>query len=297
MQADEEHLRLLKGGDACDNGVQSPGSRTFSSSSHPSSPMSDISMMSGEVHRVMSSGDISVTEVTVPVHRHQGHSIAVKVRPAFSYYPTYHPVISGEHQRGLNYRRSANKARPFNPEADDTKFGINQEDDYNTVNGLDAAVPEAEDRDGEQGDSRRKVLFPTSKIGAFLPGLHQEEDTHRHGHNPKVMPFTRTTDESVIYAPNSSFLAEDSKVEQQQDFGASLSHERKDSAPSQRHVIYSPIPVSKVRPIFAAQPSSTRGHKSHALASKVRTVGEAPSATALQDKPFFPRKSGQSLHS
>ncbi|KAL6892524.1 major facilitator superfamily domain-containing protein [Trichoderma longibrachiatum] len=283
MQADEEHLRLLEGGDACDNGVQSPGSRTFSSSSHPSSPMSDISMMSGEVHRVMSSGDISVTEVTVPVHRHQGHSIAVKVRPAFSYYPTYHPVISGEHQRGLNYRRSANKARPFNPEADDTKFGINQEDDYNT----------AEDRDGEQGDSRSKVLFPTSKIGAFLPGLHQEEDTHRHGHNPKVMPFTRTTDESVIYAPNSSFLAEDSKIEQQQDFGASLSHERKDSAPSQRHVIYSPIPVSKVRPIFAAQPSSTRGHESHALASKVRTVGEAPSATALQDKPFFPRKSAR----
>ncbi|KAK1247349.1 hypothetical protein MKX07_002258 [Trichoderma sp. CBMAI-0711] len=319
MHADIYHAGLLDGAGLCDDGVQPPGPRTVSSSTQPSSPVSDISMISGEMHRVMSSGDISVTEVTVPIRRHKGHSIAVKVRPAFSYHPTHHPVVSGD-QRGLDYRRSANKARPFNPSPDDAQFRKDQRDDYDTVDGLDAVVPEADGRDGDYGgDSRRKLAFPMSKIRAFPPDLPQEDGHQPHGHSSKVKPFTRTTDESVIhnqrFEANSALTPEDGqpgdhdvgesgmvqpngrsafqthhKVEQH-SFESSISYERRDFTPYQRHIVYSPIPVSKVRPAFTAQPSSRSGHESHASASKARPVVEAPSVAAAQDKPFFPRQS------
>ncbi|KAL7926228.1 major facilitator superfamily domain-containing protein [Trichoderma austrokoningii] len=113
--ADTHHPGLLEGADFCDYGVQSTEYRSLVSSTQPSSsPVSDISMMSGEMHRVLSSGDISVTEVAVPIHRHKGHSIAVKVRPAFSYYPPHHPTTLG----GLNYSRSANKVQTFDSRLD-----------------------------------------------------------------------------------------------------------------------------------------------------------------------------------
>ncbi|KAL6863913.1 hypothetical protein J3F83DRAFT_743915, partial [Trichoderma novae-zelandiae] len=316
MHADVHHPGLLEGADFCDNGVQSPASRTFTSSTHPSSPVSDISKISGEMHRVMSSGDISVTEVTVPIHRHKGHSIAVKVRPAFSYYPTHHPVFSGD-RRGLDYSRSANKARPFGRETDDIELGLSQEDDDDTVDGLDAVVSGGESRDGgHRGDGHQKLSFPTSKLRASPPELPQEKGHQHHGDKPKVRPFTRTTDESVIhdhhFDASSSFspenggsrrhdVGESADMQSSSHQGLHIHHKAEQQSfggsISQSHVIHSPIPVSKVRPIFTTQPSSTSGHESHSSAAKIRPVGEPPSATATQDKPYFSRESGQSLHS
>ncbi|KAL7949586.1 major facilitator superfamily domain-containing protein [Trichoderma barbatum] len=135
--AQVHHPGLLEGADFCGNGVRSPGSQSFISSTQPSSPVYDYSVMSGETHRVLSSGDISVTEVTVPVHRHKGHSIAVKVRPAFSYYPMHHPVLLGD-QHGLDYSRSANKVQPFDPRADN--LATMTSDDGNIIDSTEAAT-------------------------------------------------------------------------------------------------------------------------------------------------------------
>ncbi|KAH8121470.1 major facilitator superfamily domain-containing protein, partial [Trichoderma asperelloides] len=130
--ADTHQPGLLGGADFCDYVIRSAGSRSLISSTEPSSPVSDISMISGEMHQVLSSGDISVTEVTVPIHRHKGHSIAVKVRPAFSYNPSHQPISLGG-QRGLNYNRSANKVQPFDSRLDHPELtgGPNRDDDEN----------------------------------------------------------------------------------------------------------------------------------------------------------------------
>ncbi|KAL7908954.1 major facilitator superfamily domain-containing protein [Trichoderma velutinum] len=176
--AQVHHPGLLEGADFCDNGIRSPGSQSFISSTQPSSPISSESMMSGEMHRVLSSGDISVTEVTVPVHRHKGHSIAVKVRPAFSYYPTYHPVLLGD-QRGLDYSRSANKAQPFDPTADDA-----------------ATIPNKPRGGDAEGGDDQGLPFPTSKLRAFVPEFPPQEDNHHHhSHKPKARPYSRTADD------------------------------------------------------------------------------------------------------
>lgn len=341
--ADAHHPGLLEGADFCDNGVRSAESRSFISSTHPSSPISDDSMMSGEVHRVLSSGDISVTEVTVPTHRHKGHSIAVKVRPAFSYYPMHHPVLLGD-QRGLDYSRSAKKVQPFDPGSDHLELRTRQ--DGNTINGLEAVVLAKKRHDGEyEGDGDRDLSFPTSKLRAFVPELPQEDDPQYYSHKPKVRPYTGTADDRVVLHPNIESNRQSPpinsksewhatvKVDQspshailertlpkravgefetmlscsnggphiqneveQQSFGGEIPHECKKIVPSQHHIIHSPIPVSKVRPIFTAQPSSS-GHDSHSSASKVRSVQEKNSAMATQDNPYFQRESGQSLYS
>ncbi|RFU75988.1 major facilitator superfamily transporter [Trichoderma arundinaceum] len=135
--ANIHHPGLLEGANFCDHGVRSAGTRSFISSTDPSSPISDVSMVSGEMHRVLSSGDISVTEVTVPIHRHKGHSIAVKVRPAFSYYPVHHPAVSGGH-RGLDYSRSANKVQPFDPAANHPELTTRKGD--NGIDDLEATA-------------------------------------------------------------------------------------------------------------------------------------------------------------
>ncbi|KAL7790016.1 major facilitator superfamily domain-containing protein [Trichoderma ceciliae] len=169
--ADTHHSGLLQGVDFCDNGVRSPGSRSFISSTDPSSPISDVSMMSGEMHRVLSSGDISVTEVTVPIHRHKGHSIAVKVRPAFSYYPVHHPVIFGD-QHGLDYSRSAKKVQPFDPGADHPEHITSQEG--NAINDLEPIVSgrggcELENKgDGIQGQISDGSSARTHSLGSTL---------------------------------------------------------------------------------------------------------------------------------
>jgi hypothetical protein len=67
-------------------------------------------------------------------------------------------------------------------------------------------------------------------------------------------------------------------------------------ADPQHRLIYSPIPVSKIRPMFTNEPSSS-GHESRSSTFKVRPVQEAAGSTAAQDKSYFQRESGQSLHS
>ncbi|KAL6904914.1 major facilitator superfamily domain-containing protein [Trichoderma evansii] len=166
--ADTHHPGLLEGADFCDYGISSTGFRSLISSTEPSSPVSDISMMSGEMHRVLSSGDISVTEVTVPIHRHKGHSIAVKVRPAFFYHPSHHPVnLRGQH--GLNYSRSANKVQPFDSGLDHPELAMGS-----TRDSIKKEVKET------QG-----LVLPSSNIRAFLPELHSGDSHQYHSHELK----------------------------------------------------------------------------------------------------------------
>lgn len=316
---DTHHPGLLEGADFCDYGIRSAGSRSLISSTEPSSPASDISMISGEMHRVLSSGDISVTEVTVPIHRHKGHSIAVKVRPAVSYYPSHHPGTLGG-QRGLNYSRSANKVRPFDSRPDHPELtgGPNRDD-------VEEDIKETRD-----------LIFPSSKIQAFLPELHSEGGHQFHSHLLKVKPYTgtdgnetshhhqlpstNTDSEHLTISSNDQFSGHENQeaiLSKLGGFETALSrsynspqieneteiHGPGDVIPSRgkkytpsEHLIHSPIPVSKIRPIFTVQPSSS-GHESHSSASKIETVQQDPYATTTLDRPHFQMESGQSLHS
>lgn len=316
--ADTHHPGLLEGADFCDYGIRSAGYRSLISSTEPSSPISDISMISGEMHRVLSSGDFSVTEVAVPIHRHKGHSIAVKVRPAFSYYPSHHPATLG----GLNYSRSANKVQTFDSRLNHPELtvGPNRNDvekDINETQGL---------------------VFPSSKIRAFLPELHPEGDHQYHSHELKVKPYTGTDGDETSYHhqfPSTNIGSEHliirsngqlpghenqeeilpkrimgefetalshshygprmEKETETQDLGAESPYQDRKYTHSE-HLIHSPIPVSKIRPIFTVQPSSS-GHESHSSASKIEPVQQDPYATVTQDKPHFQMGLGQSLHS
>ncbi|KAM0264466.1 hypothetical protein ACHAQJ_000657 [Trichoderma viride] len=303
------HPGLLEGADFCDNGIRSAGSRSFVSSTNPSSPISDISMMSGEMHRMLSSGDISVTEVTVPIHRHKGHSIAVKVRPAFSYYPVHHPVIFGG-QHGLDYSRSANKAQPFDSGVHHPE--LTTRPNGNDVSDMEAAVPRREifELEKEQ-DGIRGLAFPISKVRAVLPELRPEDDHQYYNHKVKVKPYIVTEDgvsrrhyteehhqypparavgdfESVLSYSNKGSQMENEVV--RQGLGAESPYQGRNYSPSEHPLIHSPIPVSKVRPIFTGQPSSS-GHESHSSASKVGPVQRGPSVTATHDKPYFQMES------
>lgn len=312
--ADTHHPGLLEGADFCDYGIRSAGFRSLISSTEPSSPVSDISMMSGEMHRVLSSGDISVTEVTVPIHRHKGHSIAVKVRPAFFYHPSYHSAnLGGQH--GLNYSRSANKVQPF-------ESGL----DHSTL-----AVESTRDGIKKEAKETPGIMFPSSKIRPFLHELDTEDDHQYHSHELKVRPYTRTDGDEISLHhqfppvnvgsehvairsngqhPSHSDLEEILPKRIMGEFETALSrsykspqieNETKNSYQGRRytpsdHLIHSPIPVSKIRPIFTIQPSSS-GHESHSSASKAGPIQQDPNATATQDQSHFRIRSGQSLHS
>lgn len=315
---DTHHPELLEGADFCDYGIRSAGSRSLISSTEPSSPVSDSSMISGEMHRILSSGDISVTEVTVPIHRHKDHSIAVKVRPAFSYYPSHHPVTPGG-QRGLNYSRSANKVQPFDSRLDHPELTgrLNRDD-------VEKDIKETRD-----------LIFPSSKIRAFLPELHSEGGHQCHSHLLKVKPYTGTDGNETSHhqLPSTNIGSEHLTISSNDQlsghenqeailsklggFETAISHSYNgpqidngteiqgfgDIIPSQgrkyipsEHLIHSPIPVSKIRPIFTVQPSSS-GHESHSSASKIEPVQQDPYATATLDRPLFQMEMGQSLHS
>ncbi|UKZ75220.1 hypothetical protein TrVFT333_002895 [Trichoderma virens FT-333] len=298
---------LLDGADFCENGNRSPGSQSFISSTHPSSPVSDDTLMSGEMHRVLSSGDISVTEVTVPVHRHKGHSIAVKVRPAFFHYPAHYPEFLG-YRRDLDYSRSANKVQPFDLVADNVATATSK--DGHTIDDLEAVDSKSGRRDGgNDGEGDQRSSFPTSKLRAFVPELPQQDDHQYHSDKPKVRPYSRTADDKVMFhhlvettrfspinneferravTEDDSFshhtslentpkramgdfetmLSRNNEASQfqyeteQKVIGREIPDDVKEIANSQHRLIYSPIPVSKIRPIFTNQPSSS-GHESH----------------------------------
>lgn len=319
--ADIHHPGLLEGADFCDYGIQSAEFRSLVSSTGPSSPVSDISMMSGEMHRVLSSGDISVTEVTVPLHRHKGHSIAVKVRPAFYYYPSHHPVnFRGQH--GLNYSRSANKVQPFDSRLDHPEIAAGP-------NGYDVVKEVTE---------TQELTFPSSKIRTFQPELYSEDDYQDHSHELKVKPYTRTDGEETSHhhqLPSANIRSQHLTIRNNgqpssyinlegllpkrimghsettlshgysrpqienetgiQDLEAENTYQGRKYTPSEP-LIYSPIPVSKIRPYFTVQPSSS-GHESHSSASKIGPVQQDPHATATQDKSHLQMGSGRSLHS
>lgn len=266
---------------------------------------------------MLSSGDISVTEVTVPIHRHKGHSIAVKVRPAFSYYPSHYPGTLG----GLNYHRSVNKVQAFDSVVDDSELTRRPNRDDVEKNIIET-----------QG-----LALSSSKVGAFLPELHPEDDHQYHSREFKVKPWSGTDGDETSHhhqfpstdigsehlaiggndqlpgreshdGPSKRVMGEfemalshgsnGQQIENEaeiQDIGAHTPFEDRKYTPSE-HLIYSPIPVSKIRPCFTVQPSSS-GHESHSSASKIGPVQQDPYATVTSDKPHLQMGLGQSLHS
>ena len=117
--AQAHHPGLLKGADFCDSGEVTHGVRDASPSSSASeSSESSFSDRSGEIHERSAEGLLSVTKVKIPMHRHKGHSHAVKVRPAFQPDLTYHPS-DFEHSHGSADDGSQSKVRPFIPELEE----------------------------------------------------------------------------------------------------------------------------------------------------------------------------------
>lgn len=107
------HPGLLKGGDFCDSGEPTHGVRDASpSSSESNASDSTFSERSGETHERSREGLLTVERVKIPVHRHKGHSHAVKVRPAFQPDLFYHPS-DHEHRHGSVDGGQQSKVGPF----------------------------------------------------------------------------------------------------------------------------------------------------------------------------------------
>lgn len=107
------HPGLLKGGDFCDSGEPTHGVRDVSpSSSESNGSDSSFSERSGETHERSREGLLTVERVKIPVHRHKGHSHAVKVRPAFQPDLFYHPG-DHEHRHGSVDGGQQGKVGPF----------------------------------------------------------------------------------------------------------------------------------------------------------------------------------------
>ncbi|KAK5992391.1 hypothetical protein PT974_05795 [Cladobotryum mycophilum] len=155
-----------------------------------SSPSSDTSsVMHGVVYRTSASGNVSAANVKVPAHPHQGHSMAVKVRPAFQYHPMHHSVTTGG-QKELKYKRSFNKVRPFDPEL---------EDDRSRKYGNSPVVPQSE-------TLKEKIEFAILKVRSFVSEASSPEpNPEHHTHEAKVKPYTQNVSEDPLQEDKPAF--------------------------------------------------------------------------------------------
>lgn len=95
-------------------------SRSVWSASEPTSPGSEyLSITSGEMFRVSSSGDVSISDVSIPLYYPNGHSRKLKLRPTFGYYPA-RCTTADEGFLDLNDGRSHHKLLAFSPEPEST---------------------------------------------------------------------------------------------------------------------------------------------------------------------------------
>lgn len=110
------HRGLLKGADFCDAGMpgqpvaQLPEVGTSSSSSS-SSASSEAEVVLARVRRAMTGDDLCLSTVEVTVPKHDGHSHAIKVRPAFNMTTFQYPNATHRQEAFLGI----SKVRSFDP--------------------------------------------------------------------------------------------------------------------------------------------------------------------------------------
>ncbi|KAJ0162724.1 hypothetical protein CTA2_4092 [Colletotrichum tanaceti] len=180
IHPDESHIKahhrgLLKGADFCDAGV--PGQpiaqlpdASSSSSSSSSSTSSEAAVVHARIRRAMTGDDLCLSTVEVTVPKHDGHSHATKIRPAFNQ-PTFNYPIEHQEQKSP---LGVSKVRSFDP----AKEHMLSE---RTI--LQPSVP-ADD------NNESLAAIPVSKVRPFTQ---EPPQLNRHaGHQliSKVRPFT-----------------------------------------------------------------------------------------------------------
>ncbi|EXF81004.1 hypothetical protein CFIO01_08909 [Colletotrichum fioriniae PJ7] len=184
IHPDESHIKvhhrgILKGADFCDTGVpgqpvpQQLENRTSSSSSPSSSASSEAEIVLAKVRRAMTGDDLCLSTVEVTVPKHDGHSHAMKVRPAFNLPTFQYPNIGRQQQSPLG----VSKVRPFDP----AKEHLLRE---GHVNGS-TEIEESKDK---------PTNIPVSKVRPFAQ--EPPELNHHAGHQrvSKVRPFSDESD-------------------------------------------------------------------------------------------------------
>ncbi|OHE92955.1 hypothetical protein CORC01_11748 [Colletotrichum orchidophilum] len=178
IHPDESHTKahhrgLLKGADFCNTGV--PGQpvaqlpETSSLSSLTSSASSQAEVVHAKVRRAMTGDDLCLSTVEVTVPKHDGHSHAMKVRPAFNLPTFQYPSIGRQQHSPLG----VSKVRPFDP----AKEHLLPERYINKSTVIE------ENRDGSAN-------IPVSKVRPFAQ--EPPELNHHAGHQSvsKVRPFS-----------------------------------------------------------------------------------------------------------
>ncbi|KAK1519979.1 hypothetical protein CPAR01_15472 [Colletotrichum paranaense] len=187
IHPDESHTKvhhrgILKGADFCDTGVpgqpvpQQLENRTSSSfSSSSSSPSSEAEIVLAKVRRAMTGDDLCLSTVKVTVPKHDGHSHAMKVRPAFNL-PTFEYPNIGRQQQSPP---GVSKVRPFDP----AKEHLLPEGDINGPTEIE--IKESKDK---------LTNIPVSKVRPFAQ--EPPELNHHAGHQrvSKVRPFSDESD-------------------------------------------------------------------------------------------------------
>ncbi|KXH66011.1 hypothetical protein CSAL01_13064 [Colletotrichum salicis] len=186
IHPDESHTKIhhrgiLKGADFCDTGVpgqpvpQQPENTTSSSSSSSSSASSEAEIVLAKVRRAMTGDDLCLSTVEVTVPKHDGHSHAIKVRPAFNLPTFQYPNIGRQQQSPLG----VSKVRPFDP----AKEHLLPEGDVNRLKEIEES-------------SSKSINVPVSKVRPFAQ--EPPELNHHAGHQgvSKVRPFNDESDKS-----------------------------------------------------------------------------------------------------
>ncbi|TKW52121.1 hypothetical protein CTA1_11791 [Colletotrichum tanaceti] len=169
IHPDESHIKahhrgLLKGADFCDAGV--PGQpiaqlpdASSSSSSSSSSTSSEAAVVHARIRRAMTGDDLCLSTVEVTVPKHDGHSHATKIRPAFNQ-PTFNYPIEHQEQKSP---LGVSKVRSFDP----AKEHMLSE---RTI--LQPSVP-ADD------NNESLAAIPVSKVRPFTEESNADTEKHR----------------------------------------------------------------------------------------------------------------------
>lgn len=193
LHPDESHIKahhrgLLKGADFCDAGVQGQPIAQLpdasSSSSSSSSTSSEAAVVHARVRRAMTGDDLCLSTVEVTVPKHDGHSHATKIRPAFNS-PAFH------YPRGDQEQKSpigVSKVRPFDPAKEHmlperTILQSSAAADDN--NGSLAAIPVSKVRPFTQEPpqlNRHAGHQLVSKVRPFSEESHADTEKNREGY-------------------------------------------------------------------------------------------------------------------
>lgn len=196
--AHAHHPGLLPGSDFCDTGSASKESAHPWESPGPSSPTShdELLMQTGEVHQILPDGKVLIKEVEFPVPLNEGHSRAVKVRPAFNHHAAYYPHTLGK-APGIDCQTDRNKVRPF---------------DLN----IDESATPTISREEEESSPQIPVSDFTSEIKSISEFDGQSASHETTNETPKVQLDTvlcKTADEEIFaFPPEASVLGQGFEV-------------------------------------------------------------------------------------